>query len=231
LRVPAAPRIGPQMRLKRGMALLGAAAAGLVVVACGGASSPVAGSSSGTGKASGPGAAASSAPSSSARAGGGSSTAAGGAGSLPVCRTSQLKIAIGPTGAVAGMSGGDLTFTNTGSADCQLTGWPQLVGVTASGTSNAAVEVHSTQFGPFGGGTVSAVKIAARAAAAVAFIVGANNCPDSYRTLRVTPPGNTQSVEISAWLPQVNTYLPACAPINVSPLVIASQLPNPAPQA
>ena len=129
------------------------------------------------------------------------------------------------------MSGGDLTFTNSGSTSCQLAGWPQLVGVTAGGTSNAAVQVHSTQFGPFGGGTAGSVTLPAGATAAVAFIVGANNCSDTYQTLRVTPPGDTQSVEISAWLPQVNTYLPACAPISVSPLVMASQLPNPAPQA
>ena len=129
------------------------------------------------------------------------------------------------------MSGGDLTFTNTGSGSCQLAGWPQLVGVTAGGTSNAAVQVHSTQFGPFGGGTVTAVRLPAGARAAVAFIVSANNCSATYQTLRVTPPGNSQSVEISAWLPQVKTYLPACAAISVSPLVMASQLPNPAPQA
>ena len=224
MRDPAAPQSGPQKRVKVGVVLLGAAAVGLALVACSGASP-------GAGKTSASGAAASSGSGASTRAapGSGSSTS-GGVSSLPVCQTSQLKIAIGLTGAVAGMSGGDLTFTNTGSKDCELTGWPQLVGVTASGTSNAAVHVHSTQFGPFGGGTVSSVRIPARGAAAVAFIVGANNCSDSYRTLRVTPPGNTQSVEVSAWLPQVNTYLPACAPINVSPLVIASSLPNPAPQ-
>jgi hypothetical protein len=110
-------------------------------------------------------------------------------------------------------------------------GWPQLVGVTASGATTSAVQVHSTQFGPFNGGTVSAVHVDAGATAAVAFIVGANNCTETYQTLQVTPPGNTQSVVVSAWLPQVKTYLPACAPIDVSPLVVASSLPNPAAQA
>jgi hypothetical protein len=128
------------------------------------------------------------------------------------------------------MSGGDLEFTNTASTGCQLTGWPQLVGVTASGTTATAVQVHSTLFGPFNGGSVSAVTIDPGGSAAVAFIVGANNCSASYQKLQVTPPGSTQSVTLSAWLPEIQTYLPACAPINVSPLVMASQLPNPAPQ-
>jgi Protein of unknown function (DUF4232) len=151
--------------------------------------------------------------------------------SVPTCRTQDLKIAIGPTGAEAGMSGGDLDFTNTGSSACQLVGWPQLVGITASGATTSAVQVHSTQFGPFNGGTVSAVRLNAGASAAVVFIVGANSCTDTYRTLRVTPPGNTESKVVSAWLATIKTYLPACAAIDISPLVPASELPNPAPQA
>jgi hypothetical protein len=128
------------------------------------------------------------------------------------------------------MSGGDLEFTNTAGSACQLVGWPLLVGTTSAGASQTAAQVHSTQFGPFNSGKVSAVTIDAGATAGVVFIVGANSCADTYRTLSVTPPGNTQSVVLSAWLPQLNTYLPACAPINVTPLVIASQLPNPTPQ-
>jgi hypothetical protein len=216
-----APEIGRLGWFRRGSAVIGVAAVGLAAGACGGAPA-------GPAKTSAPGTAASSAPAGTASRGAGAS--GGTSSALPVCQTSGLKIAVGPTGAHAGMSGGDLEFTNTASTACQLAGWPQLLGVTAGGTSTAAVQVHSTQFGPFTGGAVSAVRLKAGATAAVAFIVGANNCADTYRTLRVTPPGNTQSVVLSAWLPQVKTYLPACAPINVSPLVMASQLPNPAPQ-
>lgn len=221
----AAAKIGPVGWRRQGSVLIGIAAVALAVGACGG-------SPSGTATGSAPGSASSTRPAGSGSAASGSAggTSPGTTGSLQVCQTANLRIAIGPTGASAGMSGGDLEFTNTSSTACQLVGWPQLVGVTSSGTSTAAVQVHSTQFGPFNGGVVSAVRINAGATAAVAFIVGANNCSDTYRTLRVTPPGNTQSVVVSAWLAQVKTYLPACAPINVSPLVLASQLPNPTSQ-
>jgi hypothetical protein len=222
-----APREPGSLRwLRRAPLLIGIVSIGLAVGACGSPSS----GSSGTAKTSVPGAASASDTGGSGISSGGSPRA-GSASSLPVCQTPQLKIAIGRTGAVAGMSGGDLEFRNTGRSACQLVGWPAVAGVTASGTMAAAVPVHSTQFGPFNGGTVSAVRLNAGATAGVAFIVGANNCTDTYQSLRVTPPGNTQSVVVSAWLPQVKTYLPACAPINVSPLVIASQLPNPTPQA
>jgi len=218
-----ATEIRPVRGFKRGLVFIGIAAIGLAVSACG---SPA----HRTGKTSAVGSASSSGAAHSATPSGNTSANTGTAGSIPVCQTSQLKIAIGPTGAAAGMSGGDLEFTNTSSTACQLVGWPQLVGITASGTSQAATQVHSTEFGPFNSGLVSALSIGAGATAGVAFVVGANNCADSYRTLRVTPPGNTQSAVVSAWLPQVQTYLPACAPINVSPLVMASQLPNPTQQ-
>jgi len=209
--------------MKRGLVFIGIAVIGLAAGACG---SPP----HGTGKTSASGTAASGGTGGVTQPAAPSGTTPTRAGALPVCQTSQLKIAIGPTGAVAGMSGGDLEFTNTSSTACRLAGWPQLVGLTSSGTSQAAIQVHSTEFGPFNSGNVSALSIGAGATAGVAFVVGANNCAGTYRTLRVTPPGNTQSVMVSAWLPQVQTYLPACAPINVSPLVMASQLPNPTQQ-
>jgi hypothetical protein len=223
MRIRTAPEVSPIGGMKRGLVFIGIAVIGLAVGAC---SSPP----HGTGKVSASGTAASGGTGGGTQSAAPSGNSSPQAGALPVCQTSQLKIAIGPTGAAAGMAGGDLEFTNTASAACQLVGWPQLVGVTSSGTSHTSVRVHSTEFGPFNGGQVSPVSIGAGDTAGVAFIVGANNCAATYRTLTVTPPGNTESVKLSAWLPRVQTYLPACAPINVSPLVMASQLPNPAPQ-
>jgi hypothetical protein len=229
MRVRTTAGTGPHRLLRRGSVFIGIVAVGLAVGACSGPS--------GTAKTSAPdaassvGAAHSAAPSGHSAAPTGASGPAANSGAVPACQTAQLKIAMGPTGAQAGMSGGDLDFTNTSSSACQLVGWPQLVGVTASGTTATAVQVHSTQFGPFNGTTVSAVRLSAGATAAVVFIVSANNCADTYQTLQVTPPGNTQSVTVSAWLPQIKTYLPACTSIDVSPLVVASTLPNPAPEA
>jgi Protein of unknown function (DUF4232) len=223
MRVRARHQAGPRRWLRHPSVFIGVAAIGLAVGACSSAPAGTAGSSAPRSDSSGN---AASPAASRATAAPAAST-----DSVPACRTQDLKIVIGPTGAAAGMSGGDLDFTNTSSSACQLVGWPQLVGITASGATASAVQVHSTQFGPFNSGTVSAVRLGAGASAAVAFIVSANSCTDTYRTLRVTPPGNTESKVVSAWLPDIKTYLPACAPIDVSPLVPASELPNPAPQA
>jgi hypothetical protein len=53
---------------------------------------------------------------------------------------------------------------------------------------------------------------------------GTTTCPPSYRHLRVTPPGSSRSVLLSAWLPYLDAYLPACGPIEVSMVVPASAL-------
>jgi hypothetical protein len=47
------------------------------------------------------------------------------------CRTSELAIRLTDTGAIAQEAGGYLTFTNHSSAECQLTGWPHVLGITA----------------------------------------------------------------------------------------------------
>jgi hypothetical protein len=224
MRIRTQPGADPRRRRGQRLVLISVAAVGLAIGAC---SSPPTGSA----RTSAPRPASSAGDSASPRAGNAAAAPAASAASVPVCQTQNLKIAIGPTGAAAGMSGGDLEFTNTSSTGCQRQGWPQLVGVTASGATATAVQVHSTQFGPFNGGTVSAVLVNAGATAGVVFIVGVNSCTETYQTLHVTPPGNTNSVVVSAWLPQVKTYLPACGPINVSPVVLASSLPNPAAQA
>jgi Protein of unknown function (DUF4232) len=223
MRIRTRPGADPRGRRAQRLVLISVAAVGLAVGACSSPPTGSAGTSAPRPAVSGDSA---SPPASNATA-----APAASAGSVPVCQTHNLKIVIGPTGAAAGMSGGDLEFTNTSSTACQLQGWPQLVGVSASGATATAVPVHSTQFGPFNGGTVSAVRLNAGATAGVVFIVGANSCTETYQTLHVTPPGNTGSVVVSAWLPQVKTYLPACAPIDVSPVVLASSLPNPAAQA
>jgi hypothetical protein len=53
---------------------------------------------------------------------------------------------------------------------------------------------------------------------------GEKTCPPPYRYLRVTPPGNSRSVLITAWLASYGHYLPGCTRIEVSVLVAASSL-------
>jgi hypothetical protein len=49
--------------------------------------------------------------------------------------------------------------------------------------------------------------------------------PPSYRRLRTTPPGSKAATVISAWLPDLSAYLPACELPTLSPVVPASALP------
>jgi hypothetical protein len=46
----------------------------------------------------------------------------------------------------------------------------------------------------------------------------ARSCP-SFVALRVTPPGNAQSVRLSAWIPYLDADLPDCASIRISPVL------------
>jgi len=146
------------------------------------------------------------------------------------CQTSQLKIAMGPTGAVAGLFGGDVMFTNQGAATCLLNGWPTVVGVTGGGQTTAATPVHITRFGPVSP-DMQAVTLSPGATAGFVFSADANGCSQSYATLRISPPGSTQYQQISAWLPYLKSYIPGCSPMNISPAVPQSALPNPAPPA
>lgn len=78
-----------------------------------------------------------------------------------------------------------------------------------------------------------------RAVAYAAFAGGDNpglptsTCPPPFRSLQVTPPGNTEPVSLSAWNPGDNQYLPNCAGIEVTMVVPASDLPylEPSPRA
>jgi hypothetical protein len=56
--------------------------------------------------------------------------------------------------------------------------------------------------------------------------LGGRRCPSLYRHLRVTPPGNSHSVVLSAWNHDLNAYLPACTRIEVSMVVPRSALPH-----
>lgn len=152
-------------------------------------------------------------------------------GAVRTCTTSQLKIGLVGSFAGLGESGGYIGFTNRASTRCRLTGWPTLVVLTRAGASTATQHVRSTQFGPnplMKGVPVVTLRHGERAEAV--FVAGDNpgpgktTCPPSYRYLRVTPPGNSHSVLLSAWLPYLDGYLPACTRVWVSMVVPRSDL-------
>jgi hypothetical protein len=145
------------------------------------------------------------------------------------CTTAQLKIRLVRSFAAASNVGGYIGFVNRASAPCSLTGWPTLVALTRLGRSTTALHVRSTMFGPYIAG-IPVVALRPGKMAEVAFAAGDNpgpgktTCPPPYRHLRITPPGNSHSALLSAWLPYLDAYLPACTGITVTMVVPASDL-------
>lgn len=151
------------------------------------------------------------------------------AADLRGCTTSQLKIRLIRSLVAAGNVGGYIGFTNRGSTACRLAGWPKLVGLTAAGSATTARHVRSTMFGPYVAG-VPVVRLRPGIVAVAVFAgsdipgPGETKCPSPYRRLRVFPPGNSRGVVLSAWLPRLDAYLPACSRIRVTMVVPASDL-------
>ena len=155
-------------------------------------------------------------------------TASTGTAGSPVCRGSQLKIRMIYGGPAAGTIGGVIGFTNEGRTPCRLAGWPALVALSSAGRATA----HRTLV-VFGATTLTTppvvtIKPEARAVAVLTGhgqpAPGMTKCPPAYRHLLVRPPGSAHASRISARIPNF-TYLPACYPILVSPVVPASAVP------
>jgi hypothetical protein len=185
---------------------LAAAACGLVMTACGSQSSPDAASSAGS---STPAATSPGSPS---------------PASVDACVTSQLKISIVDTGALAGQAGGYLRFTNDSRTPCRMSDWPAVTGLTATGKATRLRNLQSTMFGAWHYTAPAPVVTLQPGDSAYAVVAaddhpagGNAQCPAPYVLLRVSPPGDTGSVTISARLPGAGSYLPSCTSANGSP--------------
>jgi hypothetical protein len=142
----------------------------------------------------------------------------------PVCSTSQLRITVPWTGAAAGTVGGRIAFTNLAASPCHLQGWPVLAAVTAQGRASKAIDGLSTMFGP--GLRFAPLVTLRHGATGEAVFTGGDEpgpgetvCPPSYRFLRVTPPGNSRTATLPAWIWYYDHDMPACTGIWVSPVV------------
>ena len=183
-----------------------AAACGLVMTACGSQGSP--------------GAASSAASSDPAATSPGSPSPA----SIEACVSSQLKISIIDTGALAGQAGGYLKFTNDSSTVCRMSSWPVVTGLTATGRATRLRSLQSTMFGAWHYTAPPPVVTLRPGDSAYAVVAaddhpagGNTHCPAPYVGLRVSPPGDSGSVTISARLPGAGSYLPSCASADGSP--------------
>jgi hypothetical protein len=140
------------------------------------------------------------------------------------CVTSQLKISLTNTGALAGQAGGYLKFTNKSGTPCRMTGWPAVTGLTASGQATRLRHLQLSMFGAWHYSAPPPVVALKPGDSAYAIVAAddkpagsSNGCPAPYARLRVSPPGNSGNVTISAWLPGAGSYLPSCASANGSP--------------
>jgi hypothetical protein len=139
------------------------------------------------------------------------------------CTTTQLQVSLTHTGALGGQAGGYLRFTNDSSTACQIEGWPAVVALTASGQAATLKHAQSTMYGAWHVPAPLPVVNLQPGDSAYAVVAaddqpaGAASCPAPYVRLRVSPPGSSGSVVISAWLPGAGTDLPACAAVNGSP--------------
>lgn len=146
------------------------------------------------------------------------------AASTSACVTSQLKISIIDTGALAGQAGGYLRFTNNSHALCRMSGWPVVIGLTATGGATPLRHLQSTMFGAWHYTAPPPVVTLRPGDSAYAVVAaddqpdgGNTRCPAPYVRLRVSPPADSGNVTISAWLPGAGSYLPACASADGSP--------------
>jgi hypothetical protein len=160
-------------------------------------------------------------------------------GGISACITSQLRIALTHTGALAGQAGGYLRFTNDSHVTCSLTGWPVVAGVTANGQATTLRHARSTMYGAWQYSAPLPVLTLRPADSAYAVVaaddqpVGSQTrCPPPDVRLRVAAPGNSGTVLISGWLPGADSYLPTCTSINgsqtgeTSTITMLSKLPH-----
>ena len=192
------------------LGVLAVAACGLVMTACGSQNPPGAASSATSSAAS---------PASTAISSSAPSTADPG-----TCVTSELKISLTDSSALAGQAGGYLKFTNDSGTPCRMSGWPTVIGLTATGHATRLRRLQSSMFGAWHY-TAPPPAVTLRPGASAYAIVAADDkpagdntrCPAPYVRLRVSPPGDSGSVTISAWLPGAVSYLPACLSADGSP--------------
>jgi hypothetical protein len=147
-------------------------------------------------------------------------TASASAGPAARCRTGDLTVALGGSGVAAGRWSALVTFTNRGSAPCDLTGYPTVVGVTEAGTTTTAAPVSDLMNGLKVAGSPSVVlPSGGRAGVGVTGAstpASGNSCPSPYQEIRVTPPGQSQALPVAARLDALSGDMPSCDGLRVS---------------
>ena len=190
------------------LGVLAVAACGLVMTACGSQNPPGAASSA----------------TSSAASPAGTAKSPESPSTVGACVTSELKISLTNTTALAGQAGGYLKFTNDSGTPCRMSGWPAVIGLTSAGKATRLRRMQSSMFGAWHYTAPPPVVTLQPGDSAYAIVAADNKpagdntrCPAPYVRLRVSPPGDSGNVTISAWLPGAVSYLPSCTSATGSP--------------
>jgi Protein of unknown function (DUF4232) len=142
------------------------------------------------------------------------------ASGLATCSTSSLSIVMAMSTAASNGQAGVLSFKNTSKKPCELTGYPVVTGITSSGTKQSAASKAAGNVGGYLGNPNSLPVVQLNHGQSVSSVVQANpsSCSGSYNTLDVSPPGSSQTVQISANIADAGDNLPSCD-FQVSPVV------------
>lgn len=144
------------------------------------------------------------------------------AGPVGPCTIAELTISAGQTGAGLGHVGGPVLFTNAGSTECSLFGYPGVAALDPAGQQVAqATRTPSGYLGGLWTGATSPPTVdLAPGQTAAALVEGTDNpvgtpppasCPQ-YAGLLVTPPTALRSVRLTM-------RLPGCSGLEVHPVV------------
>jgi Protein of unknown function (DUF4232) len=142
------------------------------------------------------------------------------------CQNGQLSVTLLSAGAGAGQRDEVFGFSNVSKTSCTVTGYPVVVALDAKGAESAAAEPLLEGIGGVHTGATApptfTLKPGQSASATIAGdnnpVGTANSCP-FYPSFLVTPPDQTQSVEVPARNGNGPGPFPGCVPITVNPVV------------
>lgn len=145
------------------------------------------------------------------------------------CLAHDVKVSLGDNAAGAGQRAFVLVFRNVGSSPCELTGYPMVVGLDASGSA-----VGSTVYSPESSTASIVVDVNSDASVNVATDAVPTNGSHcfTYSSVRVSLPGDASSTLVALrWNAPaqgpLSNGLDACQPLGVGPFVAGVRSPQP----
>jgi Protein of unknown function (DUF4232) len=153
------------------------------------------------------------------------STPLAGAARASRCAVAQLTITVGHSFAADQVAGANVRFMNRSSRACWLHGWPTFIFARPHGKPVKAKDAPDDVFADVKHIGDPVVLLQPRQRADAVFegadgpLSGRGTCGPSFRTISVTPPGDSQHATVFAWIAWMRAYMPPCSQIRVSPIL------------